>query len=321
MKSIPNQRFKVSPKQSLIIKDKILSLDGEEDLNIKSATEDWRIWFLDSTITAYKTGTVYVTDSNDKSILEIHRFINSLVGSKFNHSSKDFLIGFDEAGKGEVLGHIVLAGVIVPNNLFDKVERDIGLADSKSKHSFLYWNGILKKIAYHKKKGLHYLVEKITPWDADKYNLNKLMDVTYKKMLLLLSGKVDLSKSRIVFDDYGIGSELDGCLLELEKVGAEIIKKSKADDLYLESRVASLIAKQTQQGVLNAISNDSQFKIKGKSLGSGNAGDPKTIGWIKEWIQRGKPLPWFVKKSFKNIRELEGKGEVKKMYPKSSGLF
>jgi len=41
-------------------------------------------------------------------------------------------------------------------------------------------------------------------------------------------------------------------------------------------------------------------------LGSGNAGDALTVKWLKEWKKSGQQWPWFVKISWKTIRELDG---------------
>ena len=119
-----------------------------------------------------------------------------------------------------------------------------------------------------------------------------------------------------MLDDYGAGFHLNKYLKALAEAGAEVIKTSKADDIYLESRVASLIAKREQQKVLEAISRNPEFQIDGISIGSGNAGDPNTLKWLKAWKATGQQWPWFVKRSFKTIREIEGiTQEPKKSYP------
>jgi ribonuclease HII len=49
-----------------------------------------------------------------------------------------------------------------------------------------------------------------------------------------------------------------------------------------------------------------KFSMPGAPLGSGNAGDPLTVKWLKEWKKSGQQWPWFVKISWKTIRELDG---------------
>ncbi|HXG50818.1 MAG TPA: hypothetical protein VNN77_05345 [candidate division Zixibacteria bacterium] len=289
------------------IKEWLTANGGLEDQKITSPHEAWRIRYSDATFTFYKKGTLFVTDSNDGALVQAHDFIDSLVGSTFMAPTKEFLIGFDETGKGEVLGHLVLVGVMFPSAIFTELERVIGVADTKVKHTVEYWDELFRKIDFFKDQGLRFFIEKIPPWHVDRYNINKLLDLTYQRILLHFAVGADLKQCRIVLDDYGIGASLNRYLKSLENGGAEVIKTTKADETYLESRVASLIAKREQQKVMEAISKNPEFTLPRKSLGSGNAGDPDTLEWLKAWHASGKEWPWFVKRSFKTIQTIEGK--------------
>src|ERR1043166_6854136 len=97
------------------IKRWLLKNGGIEDLKITSIHEAWRIKYSDATFTFYKKGTLFVTESDDGALVEAQKYIDSLLGSKFVPSTREFLIGFDETGKGEVLGHAVLGGVLFPS--------------------------------------------------------------------------------------------------------------------------------------------------------------------------------------------------------------
>lgn len=322
MKLVSNRKWVIAEQdKSNKIKEWLLSNGGRED-KVTSKHEAWRIRYSDATITFYKKGTLFITDSNDESLIEVHNFINSLVGSHFITPTQKYLIGFDETGKGEVLGHTVLVGVVIPADIFPSVERDIGVADSKVKHTVTYWDEIFRKIDFYQSKGLKFLIQRIPPWQFDRYNINKLFDITYQRMLSLLTRNVALADTRIVFDDYGIGFNLDRYLKSLEKKRAEVIRTSKADDTYLESRVASLIAKREQQKVIEAIAKKPEFQINGATIGSGNAGDPETIKWLNEWKKTKREWPWFVKRSFKTVRQIDGiVQEPKKIYPPINEKF
>jgi len=316
MKVVSNRKWQTTSEIANQIKNWLIEHGGIEDAKLGNEYESWRIKYSDATFSFYKKGTLFVTDSNDGALLEAHGFIDSLLGSKFILPSRDFLIGFDETGKGEVFGHVILVGALIPKELFSDLEEVIGVADTKNSHSVSYWDDVFKKIEFYRSNGLDFLIEKIPPWHFDKYNINKLLDVTYQRILLSLSHRADLKKTRIVFDDYGIGYSLNRYLNALSNAGAEIIKATKADDKYLESKIASLISKREQQKVLEAVSHNPDFQIAGEDLGSGNAGDKKTIGWLKAWHNLGKEWPWFVKQSFKTIRDIEGiRGEPQKIIP------
>jgi len=78
--------------------------------HMKSGDSNFQILHSHTT----KKGTLYSTSSisNDFAVFEAWRHIDSLVGSVYALPTKDLLIGLDETGKGEVIGHTVLTGVI-----------------------------------------------------------------------------------------------------------------------------------------------------------------------------------------------------------------
>lgn len=68
--------------------------------------------------------------------------------------------------------------------------------------------------------------------------------------------------------------------------------------------------------VIKRINENPEFIINGLSVGTGNAGDPQTIDWLKKWYASGREWPWFVKRSFRTVREIEGKpGKIRKLVP------
>jgi ribonuclease HII len=308
MKLISNRKWTIQdPATADKIREWLVAKGGNQDAEVKNEHEAWRVRFSDATITFYKKGTLFITDSNDGALVEAHRFIESLVGSRFVSSTKDFLLGFDETGKGEVLGHVILVGAMFPKDLYSEIEGVVGVADTKVSHTLAYWDELFRKVDFFRSRGLQFFVEKIPPWHVDRYNINKLLDLTYQRILLSFAQRIDLHGCRIVLDDYGIGPSLNRYLKALEIGGAETIKTTKADDTYLESRLASLISKREQQKVLEAVKRNPEFALEGQDMGSGNAGDSKTVGWLKAWHGTSKAWPWFVKRSFKTVYEIEGK--------------
>jgi ribonuclease HII len=298
-------------KEPLGEKIKLYLLEnGGEEQKITSAYEAWRVKFSDSTFIYYKNGTLHAIPSNSKdpAVVEAWKYIDSLVIS-YIPPTKDFLIGLDETGKGEVIGHTILTGVIFPKEIFDRISLMVGPADTKKRHEFLYWDSLFRKLDQLRNFGLNFITEKIPPWEVDKYNLNKIMDVTYQKILSIFFRKVKINQCRIVLDDYGFGLTLKRFLKFLEHQGAEIIVTHNADEKYLEVKVASLISKRTREAVIEAIKKDPELQVNGLSIGSGNANDPRTLKWLERWHQLGKDWPWFIKKSFKTIRQIEGKKE------------
>ena len=310
----PSQKWRVDINTADEIKSYLIHQGGLEDKNIKSEYEVWRIKFSDATFTYYRSGILFCTASSAPSIKGVWEFISSRAGSRFVLPTKDFLIGLDETGKGEILGHTILVGAIFPKTIFKEVERLVGVADTKKKRSTSYWNGVLKRLDLM--KGLDFYLEKIPPWHIDRFNINKIMDVVYQRILSNFMRHFQAADCRIVLDDYGVGEKLRRYLRSLENAGADVKIIHQADEHYLEARVASLIAKREREKIIEAIGRDEEFRIEDCNIGSGNAGDKETINWLKKWREKGKPWPWFVKQSFRTVREIDGKlGKVEKIEP------
>jgi ribonuclease HII len=272
---------------------KYLLKNGGIEGEVKSIHEVWRVKFSDATFTYYEKGTLYSTPSNsmDPAVFEAWKYIDSLIGSRYVLPSKSFLIGLDETGKGEVIGHIVLTGIIFPSDIFNEMDFIVGPADTKKKHKFEYWDELFKKLDNFRKFGFDFIIERIPPWHVDRYNINKIMDVTYQRILSIFFREAPISECRIVIDDYGIGSTLKRFINFLKKQGAEIIVTSKADVNYLEAKLASLISKRIREEVIKRINESPEFLINGLSVGTGNLGDPQTRKWLEEWHKSGKFCP------------------------------
>jgi ribonuclease HIII len=100
---------------------------------VKASFEVWRIGFSDSTFTYYGKGTLYSTSSNlqDPVVFDVWEETELLFGSMYVLPLKDFMVGLDETGKGEVIGHTVLVGVMLPKEIFKKIDLIVGLADTR----------------------------------------------------------------------------------------------------------------------------------------------------------------------------------------------
>jgi ribonuclease HII len=297
------------------IKERLLMQGGVEE-EVKSPSEEWRVKLSDSTFTFYKNGTLYSTPSRsqDRNVLDMWSYIDSR-SPRFIIPSRDLLIGLDETGKGEIIGHVVLAGVIFPKDLFDELSDIVSTADTKRRHDFKYWDEIFRRIDGLMKHGFRYEVQTISPEEVDEYNLNKIMDVTYQRILSKFTRDADMRSCRVVLDDYGVGSTLGRYLNFLRNQGAEVIVENKADERYLEVKVASLVSKRIREEIIERINENPDFQIDGLSVGSGNPNDMQTIKWLGKWYESGRDWPWFIRRSYETVRRIEGKPERSKQIP------
>jgi ribonuclease HII len=306
MKIIANRKWTVrDAAQAARIKAWLIELGAVEE-KVTGAYEKWRVRHSDAKWTYYTTGTFYVTDSDDPALLEAQRHVDELLGGRFVAPTRDFLVGLDETGKGEIFGPAVLAAVAVPRGLFQQLEEIIGVADTKTAHTPRYWEELFGRIDYYRPQGLDWTIAQITPEEFDRVSINRLLDRDYERLLGEIMGSIDPKQARVVLDDYGAGAGLERHFQKLSESGVEVVRTTKADDRYLECRLASLVAKREQQRALDAIRRDKRYAIEGHELGSGNAGDPKTVAWLRAWHRTGRPWPPFVKRSFRTIEEIDG---------------
>ncbi|MCX7846205.1 MAG: hypothetical protein N2312_06285 [Dictyoglomaceae bacterium] len=291
------------------IKNFLINAGGIEEAP-KSEYELWRIKLLSSTFIYYKTGTLYSTPSEE--IKKIWEKIDSLLGGRFEIPTKNYLMGFDETGKGEIIGPLILVGVLFKRELFKKIDYIINASDTKKSHDFYYWNRIYQELKLLKEFHFEYL--EISERELDKFNINVLMDRGYKKLINNLLNKIDPSEVRIVIDDYGIGKSLREFL---KNIPSEIIIENNSEEKFLETRCASIIAKAIREEKIKRIREDERYIIEGKDFGSGNLGDEKTREWLRIWHEKKGEFPDFVRKSFlrkwKNKEDKPSKSISQKM--------
>ncbi|MEO0098930.1 MAG: hypothetical protein ABIK99_04485 [candidate division WOR-3 bacterium] len=299
-------------KQAERIKLYLLKKGGEEE-EVKNPNERWRIRLFNSTFTYYPNGTLYSSPphSSENDILTVYQAIEKIAGPRYELPDREFLLGFDETGKGEIIGPIVLTGVLFPAALFSKVDAIVGLANTKKRHNLNYWERTFTQLSLLKEEGFSYIVEEIPPDQLSGNNLNRLLDKGYKKIInLFLKGilkeRGNLARYRLVLDDYGVGGKFQQFLQSLQRKEGKVIITPNADEKYLEVKVASIIAKRFREKIIKRIKENPKYQIGGLTIGSGNSADKTTKEWLKKWWETYKNFPWFVKKSFKPVKGMGG---------------
>jgi len=290
------------------VKALLSQVGASEDSNIKSSHEAWRLRLGGSVFTAYKKGTVFCNGGDAPELEFLYGKIAEALGQVRDVPSAQFLIGLDETGKGEVLGHSALAAVRVRQSSLANLDSAVSTIDTKSRKGFAFWDGALRDIDALRGRGVEYLVETVPPWDVDRYNINKILDVVYQRLLTRILAGIDAGQTRIVIDDYGVGRNLEDYLEALQAAGAEVRVETKADTRYPEVRAASIVAKWRRELAMKGIGE--RYLLPNHPVGSGNAGDPTTKSWLTAWKATGQAWPWFVKRSFRTIREIDGRGQA-----------
>ena len=202
------------------------------------------------------------------------------------------ICGVDDAGRGSMIGPMVIAGISIEKKNIPKL-RKLGVRDSKKlspkKRELLYKEIINIVDDYH--------VIRIPPKTIDKYvfehNLNHL---EAKKMAAVIT----YLKSEI--------SYVDSCDVNATRFGREISdlsNKSKvrsyhyADSRFVVVSAASIIAKVSRDRSIARLNKNYQF-------GSGYPSDKKSVNFVKKLVSAKKPLPSSVRKSWKPVQKILG---------------
>ncbi len=287
------------------IRDLLVSL-GAERLETPQSFEVWRYRIKDCTITYYTSGTMYATPTQDPDVSRIIERIEKIIGFIYTPPTREWCVGVDETGKGEVFGYLHVVGVVFHKELFGKIEKVVGSVETKRRRSEEFWEQLYSDLENLMGDRFFFVEERISPADIDDFNLNELLDVTYMRVLKrIFDGRIPPEDSRIIIDDYGVSERFKEFTQSLEQRGAEVIIKTKSEEEYLESRLAAIIAKWKQIQVLKRIRENPAYRIRGVVIGSGNLNEDSTLKWIKRWYKSGKPWPWFVRKSYRTIYRLD----------------
>ncbi len=200
------------------------------------------------------------------------------------------ICGVDDAGRGSLLGPLVIAGISIEKTKIPKLSA-LGVKDSKKltakTREKLYKKIILIVDSYY--------VAKISPKSIDnsvkKHGLNKLEAKYMAKVISKLNPDT---------------SFVDSCDVNPKRFGKEISRLSNnkkirsyhhADSRFIVVSAASIIAKVTRDKVITRLR-------KNHDLGSGYPSDRKTINFVKKYYKTQKIMPNFVRKSWKPAQKI-----------------
>ena len=183
------------------------------------------------------------------------------------------IAGLDEAGRGPVIGPLVMAGVLVKEEKLENL-KNIGVKDSKLlsplKRERLY-DQIIDIAEDH-------VIIIVPPKEidnalnSDDMNLNWLEAVKSAEII----NKLKPSKAVVDCPSNNIQA-YSNYLKKRLTVKCDLVVEHKADLNYVESGAASILAKVTRDNEIEKLKK--QCRI---DFGSGYPSDPKTVKFLKE---------------------------------------
>ena len=203
--------------------------------------------------------------------------------------------GVDEAGRGSMLGPLVVAGVSISKSKVNLLKKQ-GIRDSK-KLSPRAREHLYKKIIQIVDD---YYVVKIPPRIIDKSVSNHSLNHLEAKYMAKVISK--LSPSTAFVDSCDVNSKRFG--KEISKLTSNIKIRSyhHADSKFITVSAASILAKVSRDRAITRLS-------KKYDIGSGYPSDPKTKVFVKKSIRRNQNLT-FLRKSWKPVKILMKKRKL-----------
>ncbi len=220
--------------------------------------------------------------------------------------------GVDEAGRGSVLGPLVIAGVSVEGSKIPELV-SLGVKDSKlltpKKRRFLYKKikSIAKQVTY----------EKILPKEIDKvvFRGERLFRLNYLEAKSMSSILHRLDFDRAFVDCCDTNQLRFGQLVsdliadkrgwsftvgEKNPLVEKIVSEHHADRNYPIVSAASIIAKVTRDSFIK------RLQKRHGEFGSGYPSDPFTISYLKRCYETSNQFPEITRLSWLTVRRLRG---------------
>jgi ribonuclease HII len=200
------------------------------------------------------------------------------------------ICGVDEAGRGPVIGPLVVCGVSVDD---EAPLVKLGVRDSKR--------------LTRKRRGelapriieiSHVEVVEVSADEIDAFRESMTMN---ELEAMLFARIVDKLLPDIAYLDAADVSEERFCEMTRShmRCGARTVARHRADDVYPVVSAASIIAKVTRDHRVDLIREE-----LGTEVGSGYTSDPVTRSFIQGWIAENGSLPPHIRRSWATSKKL-----------------
>lgn len=209
------------------------------------------------------------------------------------------ICGVDEAGRGPVIGPMVVAGVLLESEsqLEGLAVRDSKKVAPKKREALA---GEIRKIAR---------IEAITVPAEDIDTMRQVMTMNVMEVKLFANVIDRLRPDTAYIDSADVDEGRFGrdILGELDfKPG--IVSKHGADDMFPIVSAASIIAKTTRDAEVQRIRDEI-----GEEIGSGYPSDPVTIKFLEDWVEGHGSLPPYTRHSWSTARRIMNKAKTRKL--------
>jgi len=202
------------------------------------------------------------------------------------------ICGVDEAGKGSVLGPMVVAAVGVPS---EDVFSDIEVHDSK-----LLSPRMRERLYAVIRKRFRVVTVRIDAHEIDEIRMGMTMNACVARAHARVIDKLSPTLAYVDACDVNAIRYADMVKSHLEQP-CDIVSEHHADQTFKVVSAASIVAKVTRDRAIAALSK------KYGEIGSGYPSDPVTIAFLSAYIDEHKTPPPIARKSWKTVTTMIGK--------------
>lgn len=208
----------------------------------------------------------------------------------------NLIAGLDDAGRGAVIGPLVIAGVLFSSDEISKLA-EIGVKDSKLLSPARRFK-LAEKI---REIALKVKILETSPQEVDRIVLEgkKLFKLNWLEAKVMAE-IINVLKPEIAYVDASdvLPERFKETIEKMLTGKVKIVSEHKADRRWLPVSAASIIAKTHRDSAVE------QIRKRFGDFGSGYPSDSKTIKFLEDLTRKNKEYPTFVRKSWKTIEKI-----------------
>jgi ribonuclease HII len=199
------------------------------------------------------------------------------------------ICGADEAGRGPVLGPLVVAAVMVEDDLS---LRQLRVKDSKLLTSVRreeLYDGIMAVARVE--------VSVASPEEIDARGEGSLNELEVQHFAAVIDR---LAPHKVFVDAADVVAERFGQnILSLLRCQPDMVSCHRADSLYPVVSAASIVAKVVRDRAVRSIGEE-----LGENIGSGYPTDPATMAFLERWTRTNGDLPPYTRRSWATAKKI-----------------
>jgi ribonuclease HII len=206
------------------------------------------------------------------------------------------MAGVDEAGRGCVIGPLVVAGVLIEERRHGEL-KSLGVRDSKQL-SPKRREALAVEIKATVKKWAYF---ELQPWAIDKVveRAQKLRKLNYLEAMAMARVIRDLRPDIAYVDPADVVAERYGeQILGVLPWKPKIVCEKKADVKYPVVSAASILAKVRRDRIVAG------YRERYGDFGSGYPSDRRTVEFLESLFEETDDIPCFIRRSWSTVRRM-----------------